>query len=158
MAFHRLVVFALVLAALAVYGCSDGKLSGGTYKLSQVSFSQDDCNLKGDIPEGHEIEVTVAEGTVKVYMAKDLSPPAGTIMGASFTAFSTKLEDTIPETNCRDMWIKKVTGKLVNKNTFTGVYEYTDKTVSGDDCADEEKIGFHGPVCTSTMTFTATKK
>ena len=158
MKFSGLGAIPMMLIALAVCGCTDEKLSSGAYKLSQVSFSQDDCNIRSDIPEGHEIEVTVADGKVRIYMAKDLTPPEGTIVSNSFTVFSTKIEDTIPGTNCRDMWIKKVTGKLVQKGVFTGTYEYSDKTLSGNDCADEEKIGFHPPMCTSTVTFTATKK
>jgi hypothetical protein len=64
----------------------------------------------------------------------------------------------IPDTDCRDKWIKKMTGTLVGKDVFTGTYEFSDKTASGKDCNDENKIGFMPPSCTSTMTFTAMKK
>ena len=158
MKFLRPGSIAFALIALAACGCTDEKLSVGTYGLSQVSFSQDECNIKENLPEGHEIEVTVADGRIRIYMAKDLTPPEGTIIGGKFTAFSSKDEDVIPETDCRDMWIKKLTGTLVSKGVFTGVYEFSEKTLSGRDCADEEKIGFHPPRCTSTVTFTATKK
>ena len=157
----RLVSFGMIVAvmlALSGFGCSDKPLSSGTYVLSQVSFSQDECNIGDNITDGDEIDVTVNESKVNVYMAKDLTPPTGAILGDSFMAVASKDSDVIPETDCRDMWIKKVTGKLVRKSVFTGVYEFTDKTLSGNDCADEEKIGFHPPLCTSTVTFTATKK
>lgn len=158
MKFFRSDSIALAMIAMAVIGCTDEKLSGGAYRLSQVSFSQDDCNIKDDLPEGHEIDVTVMDGTVKIYMSKDLTPPTGAILGDAFMAVSTKDGDVIPGTDCRDMWVKKVTGKLVQKGVFAGTYEYIDKTLSGNDCSDEEMIGFHPPMCTSTVTFTATKK
>ena len=159
MTFHRLVVFAVVLTALIVCGCSDEKLPSGTYRLSQVNYSpQDECNVKKIILEGHEIDVTVKDNIVKVYMAKDLTPPTGAILGDAFMAVASKSNDPIPGADCRDMWVKKLTGKLVRKNVFTGTYEFSQKTISGNDCADEEKIGFHPPMCTSTVTFTATKK
>ena len=149
---------AVVLIVMIGFGCTDEKLSSGTYRLSQVGFSQDDCNVKEYFNEGHEIDVTVKDNIVKVYMAKDLTPPTGAILGESFMAVASKDGDVIPDTDCRDMWVKKVTGKLVQKSVFTGAYEFTDKTLSGNDCTDEEKIGFHPPICTSTVTFTATKK
>ena len=158
MKIFRLGSIALAMIALAVCGCSDEKLSSGTYRLSQISFSQDDCNVRETLVEGHEIDVTVKDSTVTIYMAKDLTPPTGAILGDSFMAVSSRQNDLIPDTDCRDMWIKKVTGKLVRKNVFAGTYEFTDKTLSGNDCADEEAVGFHPPVCTSTVTFTATKK
>ena len=150
------IVFALI--SLIGLGCSEEKLPGGTYRLSQVGFSQDECGIQEILPEGHEIDVTVMDSTVKIYMAKDLTPPTGAILGESFMAVASKDGDMIPDTDCRDMWVKKVTGKVVRKGVFTGTYEFIDKTVSGADCADEEKIGFPPPMCTSTVTFTATKK
>ena len=150
----------MALMVLAVLGCSDKPLSSGTYVLSQVSFSQDDCNsnVKEYFNEGHEIDVIVKDSMLKIYMAKDLTPPTGAILGDKFMAVASRDGDVIPDTDCRDMWIKKVTGKMVQKNVFAGTYEFTDKALSGDDCADEEAIGFHPPICTSTVTFTATKK
>ena len=153
---NPMILFIFIL--LIFFGCTDEKLSSGTYRLSQVGFSQDDCNVKEYFNEGHEIDVTVKDNIVKVYMAKDLTPPTGAILGESFMAVASKDGDVIPDTDCRDMWVKKLTGKLVQKNVFTGTYEFTDKALSGNDCADEEKIGFHPPICTSTVTFTATKK
>ena len=158
MKFSGLGAIPLILIALAVCGCTDEKLSGGAYRLAQVSFSQDECNIKENLPEGHEIELTVKDSTVTVYMAKDLTPPKGAILGDSFMAVASKDGDLIPGTDCRDMWLKKLTGKLVQKNVFAGTYEFTEKALSGSDCADEEKIGFHPPICASTVTFTATKK
>ena len=149
---------AVALIVVIGLGCTDEKLSSGTYRLSQVGFSQDDCNVKENFNEGHEIDVTVKDSMVAIYMAKDLTPPTGAILGDTFMAVASRSSDVIPDTDCRDMWIKKVTGKLVKKNVFTGTYEYTDKALSGADCADAEKIGFHPPLCTSTVTFTATKK
>ncbi len=149
----------MVLVALAAWGCTDKPLSSGTYVLSQVGIAQDDCNiLKDDLKDGHEIEVTVDDSTITINVADDVTPPVGTIIGGKFTAFASKDSDLIPNTDCRDMWIKRVSGSLVKKGVFTGVYEFSDKTISGADCADEEKIGFHPPRCTTTMTFTATKK
>ncbi len=147
-----------LLLFLACCGCSDKPLSSGNYVLSQVSFSQDDCNVKEYFNEGHEIDVIVKDSMLKIYMAKDLTPPTGAILGDKFMAVASRDGDVIPDTDCRDMWIKKVTGKMVQKNVFAGTYEFTDKALSGDDCADEEAIGFHPPICTSTVTFTATKK
>ena len=155
--FLRWVPF--VLIALASWGCSDKPLSGGTYVLSQVGITQDDCNiLKDELKEGHEIEVTVNDSTITINVADDVTPPTGTILGGKFTAFASKDADLIPNTDCHDMWIKKLTGTILKKNVFTAIYEFNDKTISGSDCADEEKIGFHPPRCTSTITFTATKK
>ena len=154
----RFGLIAVALVVLIGFGCTDEKLTSGTYRLSQISFSQDDCNVKENFNEGHEIDVTVKDSTVTIYMAKDLTPPTGAILGDTFMAVASRNSDVIPDTDCRDMWMKKVTGNLVKKNVFTGTYEYIDKAVSGADCADEEKIGFHPPMCTSTVTFTATKK
>ena len=140
-------------------GCSDGKLAAGTYVLSGVNVVRDDCNvMKGKVADGGEIDVTVAGGDVAVYMARDLTPPRGAFFGGAFTAWSAKDADMIPGTNCRDMWVKKLTGTVVRKGKFTGVYEFSDRAVSGSDCADEAKIGFRPPMCTSVVTFTATKK
>ena len=158
MKFSKSGPIAFALISLIGLGCSDGKLSSGAYRLSQVSFSQDECDVKEFLKEGHEIDVTVQDNIVKVYMAKDLTPPTGAILGERFMAVASKDGDVIPDTDCRDMWVKKVTGKVVRKGVFTGAYEFIDKTVSGADCTDEEKIGFHPPMCTSTVTFTATKK
>ena len=146
------------LIFLGAFGCSDKTLTSGAFVLSQVCFTRDECSIRGNITDGHEIDVTVTDNTVTVYMAKDLTPPRGTILGDTFTAWSSKDRDVIPRTDCRDMWIKKVTGKLVRKNAFTGVYEFTDRTISGNDCAHENRIGFHPPMCTSSVTFRATKK
>lgn len=148
----------VLLLLLAFYGCSDKPLSSGNYVLSQIGFSQDDCNVKEYFNEGHEIDVIVKDSTVTIHMAQDLTPPTGAILGDTFMAVALKDGDVIPDTDCRDMWIKKVTGKVVRKNVFAGTYEFTDKALSGNDCADEEAIGFHPPICTSTVTFTATKK
>ena len=149
----------LALITLFAWGCSEKPLSGGTYVLSQVGITQDDCNiLKDDLKEGHEIEVAVNDGTITINVADDVTPPTGTILGGKFTAFASKDADLIPNTDCHDMWIKKLTGTILKKNVFTAVYEFSDKTISGADCADEEKIGFHPPRCTTAMTFTATKK
>ena len=149
----------LSLITLFACGCADKPLSGGKYVLSQVGISQDDCNiLKDDLKDGHEIEVTVNDSTITINIADDVTPPAGTILGGKFTAFASKDSDLIPDTDCRDMWIKKLTGTILKKNVFTAVYEFSDKTISGADCADEEKIGYHPPRCTSAITFTATKK
>ena len=158
MKLFRLDSIAVALIVLVGFGCTDEKLSSGTYKLSQVSFSQDDCNVKEVLKEGNEIDVTVQDNIVKVYMAKDLTPPTGAILGDGFMAVASKDGDVIPGTDCRDMWVKKLTGKLVQKNVFAGTYEFTEKALSGSDCTDEEKIGFHPPRCTSTVTFMATKK
>lgn len=149
---------AVALMVLVGFGCTDEKLSSGTYRLSQVSFSQDDCNVKEYFNEGHEIDVAVKDNIITVYMAKDLTPPTGAILGDGFMAVASKDGDVIPDTDCRDMWVKKLTGKLVQKNVFAGTYEFADKVLSGNDCADKEKIGFHPPICTSTVTFTAKKK
>ena len=149
---------AVALIALVGFGCTDEKLSSGTYRLSQVSFSQDDCNVKEYLKEGHEIDVTVKDRTVTVYMAKDLTPPTGAILGDGFMAVASKDGDLIPGTDCRDMWLKKLMGKLVQKNVFAGTYEFTEKALSGNDCTDEGAIGFHPPICTSTVTFTASKQ
>lgn len=157
MRFIRPVSGAITLMALAVFGCSDKPLSSGNYVLSQVSFSQDECGMKEYLGEGHEIKVTVDDNTVTIDVADDQTPLAGSIFGSKFTAVSLKYDDTVPDTDCRDMWVKRLTGNLVRKNVFTGTYEFSDKTLSGADCADEEKIGFHPPVCTSNVTFTATK-
>jgi len=152
----RPILFTLALSLVA--SCSDQSLSSGTYRLSQVNFSRDECNISDKIPEGHEIDVRVVDSKIMIYMLKDLTPPAGTMIGGTFTAFSTREADIIPKTDCRDMWIKKVTGKVVQKNVLAGTYEFIDKPLSGNDCADEEKIGFHGPICTSSVTFRATKR
>ena len=149
---------AVALLMLAGFGCTDEKLSSGAYRLSQISFSQDDCNVKEYFNEGHEIDVIVKDSTVTIHMAQDLTPPTGAILGDTFMAVALKDGDVIPDTDCRDMWIKKVTGKVVRKNVFAGTYEFTDKALSGNDCADEEAIGFHPPICTSTVTFTAARK
>ena len=146
------------LLFLAFCGCSDKPLSSGSYVLSQVSFSQDECNMKEYLKDGHEIKVTMNEDSVTIHVADDQTPLMGTIFGGKFMAVSMNYDDTIPDTDCRDMWVKRLAGNLVRKNVFTGTYEFSDKTLSGSDCADEEKIGFHPPVCTSSVTFTATKK
>lgn len=158
MTFRILSVFSIALIALVVCGCTDKPLSSGTYVLSQVGFSQDECNMKDSFSEKHEITLTVEDNMVTVDMAGDVTPLKGTLIGGKFTAFSSKADDVIPDTDCRDMWIKNLTGTLLKKNVFTAVYEFNDKTVSGADCSDEEKIGFYPPRCTSTITFTATKK
>jgi len=158
MMFRILSLVSIALIALAVCGCSEKPLSSGTYVLSQVGFSQDECNMKDSFSEKHEITLTVEDNTVTVDMAGDDTLLKGMLIGGKFTAFSSKTEDVIPDTDCRDMWIKNLTGTLLKKNVFTAVYEFSDKTISGDDCSDEEKIGFHPPRCTTTMTFTATKQ
>lgn len=158
MIFRSLSLVFVTLIALAAFGCTDKPLSSGTYVLSQVGFSQDECNMKDSFSEKHEITLTVDDNTVTVDMAGDVTPLKGMLIGGKFTVFSSKTDDVIPDTDCRDMWIKKLTGTLLKKNVFTAVYEFSDKTISGTDCSDEEKIGFHPPRCTSTITFTATKK
>lgn len=157
MRFFRFSLFALALVIVSGSACTDEKLSSGTYRLSQVSFSEDECNIKENIAEGHEIELAVNDNAVMIYISKDLTPPNGTIIGKTFMAFASTENDLIPGTNCRDMWIKKITGTIIKKGVFTGVYEFNDRTIAGADCAEEENIGFHPPRCTSTMTFTATK-
>ena len=114
--------------------------------------------MKDYLHEGHEIKVTVKDNAVTIDVAEDVTPPKGTIVGDTFTASASKDSDMIPDTDCRDKWIKKMTGTLVGKDVFTSTYELSDTTVSGTDCNDESKIGFHPPSCTSTMTFTATKE
>ena len=158
MKFFRLGSITVVLIVLVGCGCSDKTLSSGTYRLSHISIIQDECNIKDSFPEGHEIKVTVKDNAVTIDVAEDVTPPTGTIVGGAFTAWSSKDPDMIPDTNCQDKWIKKMTGTLVRKGVFTGVYEFIDKTVSGTDCTDESTIGFYPPSCTSTMTFTAMKK
>lgn len=152
----RLALVAVVMVALV--GCSDKGFTTGDYTLSQINFTKDECNLKEYFPDGHQIKLTVAGNTITVSVADDITPPKGTITGESFTAWVTKTDDTIPDTNCQDKWIKKMTGTVTKKNTFSGTYEFSDETLSGSDCSDAEKIGYTPPRCTSTMTFTATKK
>jgi len=152
----RLALVAVVMIALV--GCSDKSLTSGAYTLSQINFTKDECNLKEYFPEGHQIKLTVAGNTITVSVADDITPPAGTMTGDSFTVWVTKTDDTIPDTNCQDKWFKKMTGTVTKKNTFSGTYEFTDETLSGSDCSDEGKIGYKPPKCTTTMTFTATKK
>ena len=148
----------VVMITLFACGCTEKPLSGGTYVLSRVGFSQDECNMKETFSDKHEITLTVNDNTVTIDMAGDVTPLTGMLISGKFTAFSSKADDVIPDTDCRDMWIKNLTGTLLKKNVFTAVYEFNDKTVSGADCSDEEKIGFYPPRCTSTITFTATKK
>jgi major membrane immunogen (membrane-anchored lipoprotein) len=145
MKFVRLSLITVVLIILIGCGCSDKTLSSGTYKLSHISIIQDECNMKDYLIVGHEVKVTVKNKAV-------------TIDGKDFIASASKNSDMIPDTNCQDKWIKKISGTLTEKGVFTGVYEFNDKTVSGTDCNDENQIGFTPPNCTSTMTFTATKK
>jgi major membrane immunogen (membrane-anchored lipoprotein) len=158
MKFVRLGSIAVVLIVLVCCGCSDKTLSSGTYRLSHISIIQDECNMKDYLIVDHEIKVTVKDNAVTIDVAEDVTPPTGTIVGGDFTASASKDPDMIPNTDCRDKWIKKMTGTLVGKDLFTGTYEFSDKTVSGTDCNDENKIGFVPPSCTSTMTFTAMKK
>lgn len=152
----RLALAAVVMIALV--GCSDKPFSSGTYALSQINFTKDECSIKEYFPAGHQIKLTTSGSAVTVSMADDKTPPAGTLKGDSFMAWVSKSGDVIPGTNCQDKWFKKVTGTAGNKNTFSGVFEFTDETISGSDCNDANKIGFMPPKCTSTMTFTATKK
>jgi major membrane immunogen (membrane-anchored lipoprotein) len=154
----RLGSIAVVLIVLVCCGCSDKTLSSGTYRLSHISIIQDECNMKDYLIVGHEIKVTVKDNAVTIDWAEDATPLTGTIVGDTFTASASKDADMIPDTDCRDKWLKKITGTLVTKDSFTGTYEFNDKTISGKDCNDESQIGFMPPSCTSTMTFTATKK
>ena len=158
MKFVRLGSIAVVLIVLVGFGCSSKTLSSGTYKLSHISIIQDECKMKDYLLVGHEIKVTVTDKAVTIDWAEDATPLTGTIVGKDFTASASKDSDMIPDTNCQDKWIKKITGTLTEKGVFTGVYEFKDTTVSGKDCNDENQIGFTPPSCTSTMTFTATKK
>lgn len=150
---------AIAVALIVLIGCGGDKtLSSGTYVLSQINFTQDECSIKEYLPAGHEIKVTVSGNAIAISVADDITPPKGTISGVSFTAWSLGSSDTIPDTDCQDKWSKKMTGTVIKKDVFNGVYEFSDETVSGTDCGDESKIGFTPPVCKSTMTFTATKK
>jgi hypothetical protein len=157
MRFIRLGAIAVVLIALI--GCDGDKtLSSGAYVLSQINFTQDECNIKDYLPVGHEIKVTVSGKTVAISLADDITPPKGTISDDSFTAWSLKNSDTIPGTDCQDKWSKKMTGTVIKKGVFNAVYEFSDEMVSGTDCGDESKVGFKAPACKSIVTFTATKK
>ena len=158
MKFVRLGSVTVVLIVLVGCGCSDKTLSSGTYELSHISIIQDECNMKDYLIVGHEVKVTVKNKAVTIDWAEDVTPLTGTIDGKDFIASASKNSDMIPDTNCQDKWIKKISGTLTEKGVFTGVYEFNDKTVSGTDCNDENQIGFTPPSCTSTMTFTATKK
>ena len=152
----RLALVAVVM--IAFVGCSDKGLTSGAYTLSQINFTKDECKLKEYFSEGHQIKLTVAGNTVTVWVADDTTPPTGIITGDSFTVWVTKTDDTIPDTNCQDKWVKKMTGTVIKKNTSSGVYDFSSETISGSDCSDKGKIGYKPPKCTSTMTFTATKK
>ena len=149
---------AVVLIVLIGCGGGDKTLSSGAYVLSQINFTQDECKIKDYLPAGHEIKVTVSGSAVVISVADDISPPTGTISGDSFSAWSLMNSDTIPDTDCQDKWSKKMTGTMIKKGVFNGVYKFSDDTVSGADCGDESKIGFKPPGCKSTVTFTATKK
>ena len=154
----RLGSIIVVLIVLVCCGCSDKTFSSGAYKLSHISIIQDECNMKDYLIVGHEIKLTVKGNAVTIDWAEDVTPLTGTIVENTFTASASKDSDMIPDTDCRDKWSKKITGTLVRKGVFTGAYEFSDKTVSGEDCNDENIIGFQPPSCTSTMTFTAMKK
>ncbi len=153
-----LVSIAVVLIAITGYGCSDKKLSSGTYTMSQITFTEDECYLQEGIPEGTEIHVTIKDTAITVSFGEEKTPPTGMITDNSFTALASKDSDTIPDTDCEDKWSKKMTGTFTQKNVFRGTYEFIDETVKGDDCQDEDQIGFWPPKCTSYMTFTATRK
>ena len=153
-----LISIAVVMIALAGYGCSDKKLSSGTYTMSQINFTEDECYLQEALSEGTEIHVTIKDKAITISFGDEQTPHTGTISDNSFTALAAKESDTIPDTNCEDKWSKKMTGTLTRENVFTGAYEFSEETVKGTDCSDESKIGFKPPRCTTTMTFTATKK
>jgi hypothetical protein len=154
----QFVLIAAALIALGGYGCSDTKLSSGTYTISQVSFTEDECYLQEDMADGAELHVTIKDKTITVSFSEEQTPPTGTITDNSFIALAAKDSDTIPDTNCEDKWSKKMTGTFTQKNVFRGTYEFIDETVQGSDCRDAEQIGFYPPKCTSFMTFTATRK
>jgi hypothetical protein len=158
MKFIKLVSIAVVLIALAGTGCSDKKLSSGTYTMSKITFTEDECNLQEDFAEGAEILLTIKDKAIMISFSEEKTPPTGTITDNSFTALASKKSDTIPDTNCEDNWSKKMTGTFTQKNVFRGTYEFIDETVQGTDCLDVDKIGFPPPRCTSFMTFTATRK
>ena len=153
----RLGSIAVGLIILICCGCSDKTiLSGGTYKLSHISIVQDECHMKDYFVEGHEIKVTLKDKFITIDWDEDATPLTGTIAGKDFIVSSSKDEDVIPDTDCQDKWRKKITGTLVGKDGLTGTYEFSDTTVRGKDCNDENKIGFTPPSCKTTMTFTAT--
>jgi hypothetical protein len=154
----KLVSMAVVLIVLAGHGCAEKKFSSGTYTMSQITFAKDECNLKEAFSEGSEIQVMITDKAIAISFGQEATLPRGTIIGNSFTALAAKDSDTIPGTNCEDKWSKKMTGTLTRENVFTGAYEFSDETVKGTDCSDEGKIGFKPPKCTTTITFTATKK
>jgi hypothetical protein len=152
------ISIAVLLIMLAGYGCSDKKLSSGTYTLSKITFTEDECYLEEVIPEGTEIRVTIKDKTITISFSEEQTPHTGTISDNSFTALAAKESDIIPDTNCEDKWSKKMTGTFTQKNVFSGTYEFIDETVKGSDCRDAEQIGFYPPKCTTFMTFTATRK
>lgn len=130
-------------------------LSSGPYNISEVTFSQDECQLFS-LPSPMAIDID--GDTITFTDLGEANVPTGVFNSDQFTARADYVYDNSQDENgfdCRERIVKEVNGTIDGVDTFTGELVWESSVNSGNQCTSAF-LGYSVP-CTSRATFRATR-